>query len=132
MRMNAKYYTLGEARTVLPKVKAYMELIQAARREILRLRPDALPALEQAARNGGGKAAGELFVCASQLEQGVKGIMALGITVKDIDRGLVDFLGQRNGREIYLCWHYGEEDIAYWHELNAGFAGRRPVDEHVS
>jgi hypothetical protein len=44
----------------------------------------------------------------------------------------VDFLGQRNGREIYLCWHYGEEDIAYWHELNAGFAGRRPVDEHVS
>ena len=130
--MNAKYYTLGEARAVLPKVKALMDLIQAARREIMRLRPEALPVLEQAARNGGGKAAGDLFVSGAQLEQGVKGIMALGITVKDIDRGLVDFLGRRNGREIYLCWHYGEEDIAYWHELNAGFAGRRPVDEYVS
>ena len=132
MGMKAKYYTLGEARAVLPKVKAYMDMIQAARREILRLRPEALPALEQAARNGGGKAAGELFACGTQLEQGVKGITNMGITVKDIDRGLVDFLGQRNGREVYLCWHVGEEDISYWHELNAGFDGRRPVDEYVS
>jgi len=130
--MNAKYYTLGEARSVLPKVKAYMDLIQAARREIVRLRPEALPALEEAARNGGGKAAGELLACGTQLEQGVKGIQALGIAIKDIDRGLVDFLGRRNGREIYLCWHYGEEDIAFWHELNAGVAGRRPIDEYVS
>ena len=69
--MNAKYYTLGEARSVLPKVNAYMDLIQAARREIVRLRPEALPALEEAARNGGGKAAGELLACGTQLEQGV-------------------------------------------------------------
>ena len=130
--MNAKYYTLAEARTVLPEVKAYMHLIQAARREILRLRPEALPALEQAARNGGGKAAGELYVHGAQLEQGIKGIQGLGIVVKDIDRGLVDFLGKRNGREVYLCWHDGEDDIAYWHEINGGFGGRRPLDEYVS
>jgi hypothetical protein len=130
--VKARYYTLAEARAALPQVKEYMNLIQAARREILRLRPDALPALEKAAANGGSKAAGELFMHASRLEQGVKGIMAMGITIKDIDRGLLDFLGTRNGREVYLCWHHGEEEIAYWHELNAGFAGRRLIDEHVS
>ena len=130
--MNARFFTLAEARATLPKVKEFMKQIQAARREILRLRPDALPALEHAAANGGSKAAGELYVHGLRLEEGVKGIMALGITIKDLDRGLVDFLGKRNGREIYLCWHYGEDDIAYWHELNTGFAGRRPLDEYVS
>jgi len=43
----------------------------------------------------------------------------------------VDFIGLRNGREIFLCWQYGEEAIGYWHELNAGFAGRRPLDEYI-
>lgn len=130
--MKARTYTLAEARAALPQVKAYMNLIQAARREILRLRPDALPALERAAANGGCKAAGELYRHAMRLEEGVKGIMAMGITLKDLDRGLVDFLGMRNGREIYLCWQHGEEEIAYWHELNTGFAGRRQLDEYVS
>ncbi len=130
--MNARYYTLSEARATLPKVKEYMALIQAARREILRIRPAALPALEKAAQNGGSKEAGELFTHGARLEQGVKGIMALGIVVKDIDRGLVDFLGLRNGREVYLCWQAGEVDIETWHDVNAGFAGRRPIDEYVS
>lgn len=116
---------------MLPQVRQHMAAIQAARREILRLRPAALPAIEKAAQNGGCKEAGELFVHAVRIEQGVKGITSLGVVIKDLDRGLVDFLGIRSEREIYLCWHYGEEDIAYWHELNSGFAGRRPIDEYV-
>ena len=130
--MNAKQYTLAEAQAALPQVKEYMNLIQAARQEIVRLRPEALPAIEKAAANGGCREAGELFLHGTRMEQGVKGIMAMGITIKDLDRGLVDFLGSRNGREIYLCWHHGEEEIAYWHELNSGFAGRRLLDEYVS
>jgi len=51
--------------------------------------------------------------------------------LKDVDAGLVDFVGMRNGREVYLCWRYGEEEIGFWHELNAGFSGRQPVDEYV-
>lgn len=129
--MSTRYFSLDEARATLPKVKALMEQVQSARREILRVRPDALPAIEKAATNGGNKAAGELSVQAMRLEQGVKGILALGVTVKDIDTGLVDFLGLRNGREVYLCWRYGEEELAFWHELNAGFAGRHPLDEYV-
>ncbi len=129
--MSTRYFSLDEARATLPRVKALMEQVQAARREILRVRPDALPAIEKAATNGGNKAAGELSTHAMRLEQGVKGIIALGITIKDIDAGLVDFLGLRNGREVYLCWRYGEEELGFWHELNAGFSGRRPLDEYV-
>ena len=129
--MSTRYFSLDEARATLPQVKALMEQVQAARREILRVRPDALPAIEKAATNGGNKAAGELSMHAMRLEQGVKGILALGVTVKDIDAGLVDFLGLRNGREVYLCWRYGEEELAFWHELNTGFAGRHPLDEYV-
>ena len=55
----------------------------------------------------------------------------LAIVVKDVDQGLVDFLGKRNGRDIYLCWQYGEDDIDYWHDLNTGFAGRHPIDRQV-
>jgi hypothetical protein len=129
--MKSRYFTLDEARATLPQVKALMEQVQVARREILRLRPDALPVIEQAALNGGNRLMGELAVHAMQLEAGVKGIMALGVVLKDVDAGLVDFIGVRNGREVYLCWRYGEEDIHFWHELNAGFAGRRPIDEHI-
>jgi hypothetical protein len=129
--MKARYFTLEEAQATLPQVKKLMEQVQSARREILRLRPDALPAIEQAALNGGNKLLGELAVHAMRLEEGVRGIMALGAVIKDIDAGLVDFIGLRNGREIFLCWRYGEETIGYWHELNAGFAGRRPLDEYI-
>lgn len=129
--MKARYFTLQEAQATLPQVKKLMEQVQSARREILRLRPDALPAIEQAALNGGNKLLGELAMHAMRLEEGVRGIMALGAVIKDIDAGLVDFVGLRNGREIFLCWQYGEEEIGYWHELNAGFAGRRPLDEYI-
>ncbi len=129
--MQARYYTLAEARSTLPEVKRLMGMVHAARREILRIRPEALPAIEKGAQNGGSKASGEIYRYGVQLEMGVREIMAMGVLVKDIDRGLVDFLGMRDGREIYLCWHYGEEDIAYWHELNGGFAGRHPIDEHI-
>ncbi len=130
--MNAKHYTLAQARAALPAVKRYMQEIQSARSEILRLRPEALPAIEKAAQNGGCKEAGELYIQGTRIERGIKGLAELGLLVKDLDMGLVDFLGSRAGREVFLCWHYGEDDIAYWHDINAGFAGRRLLDEQIS
>ncbi len=50
-----------------------------------------------------------------------------GAELKDLDMGLVDFLHRREGRIVYLCWMYGEEEINFWHELDAGAAGRRPL-----
>ena len=130
--MNTKHYTIAQARATLPMVKRYMQEIQSARDEILRLRPEALPAIEKAAQNGGCKEAGELYIQGKRIEHGIKGISELGILVKDLDMGLVDFLGSRAGHDVFLCWHHGEDDIAYWHEINSGFAGRQLLDEQVS
>jgi len=126
--MQARTYTLAEARAALPKVKVLMAKIQSARQAILRLRPTAWPALQKAAANGGSKAAGEVALHTIALEDGVKGILAMGIYIKDLDHGIIDFLGMRAGQEVLLCWRYGEEEINFWHDVNAGFAGRQAID----
>ena len=51
-----------------------------------------------------------------------------GIVLRDIDRGLVDFPAVVDGREIYLCWELGEDEVGYWHELEGGYGGREPLD----
>jgi hypothetical protein len=53
----------------------------------------------------------------------------LGVLVKDVDSGLVDFLARRQGREVYICWRYGEDGLVYWHDIEAGFAGRRLISD---
>lgn len=130
--MSPRRFTLAEARALLPQVKQQMALAQAARREIVERQPEMWPVLKAAAGNGGSKQAGELLGAFRQLETSVKGIMALGVLVKDVDSGLVDFPGVRAGREIYLCWHAGEDDIAFWHDIDKGFAGRQEIDDLVA
>lgn len=126
--MQAKYYTLDAARAALPQVKTLMAQVQEARVEILRLRPDMWPVLQKAAGNGGNVAAGQILSHFHKMEEGVKGILGMGILVKDLDTGLVDFLSVRKGREVYLCWQYGEEDLTFWHDINTGYQGRQPID----
>jgi hypothetical protein len=58
-------------------------------------------------------------------------IHALGGEVKDLEMGLVDFPGRRRGEDILLCWRLGEKHIGYWHTVEGGFAGRRPIDEQI-
>jgi hypothetical protein len=77
--------------------------------------------------NGGGehgKQVGEAFVV---LRAGVAEFAERGIVLRDLDRGLIDFPAVRDGREIYLCWVDGEDDIDFWHDLDAGYAGRQPL-----
>ena len=52
---------------------------------------------------------------------------AVDIVVRDVERGLVDFPALRDGEEVYLCWLVDEDEIGFWHGLDAGFAGRRPL-----
>ena len=58
----------------------------------------------------------------------VDAIHGRGAIVKDVDEGLVDFPALRHGEEILLCWRLGEDEVAYWHRLEEGFAGRKPLD----
>ena len=55
-------------------------------------------------------------------------IFDTGAQVKDINTGLLDFPALREGQEVYLCWKYGEDQIAFWHEIDAGFVGRQPIE----
>jgi hypothetical protein len=56
----------------------------------------------------------------------------LGVELKDFFIGLIDFRSMQDGREVYLCWKLGEPDVGHWHELDAGYAGRRPILERAA
>lgn len=127
--MNTKVYTVAEARAALPKVRQLMGQALAARDEIIALRPDVWPMLRKAAGNGGNVQTTELFQQFLRLEAGIKGITGMGIVVKDMDHGLIDFLADYKGRRVYLCWKYNEPELLYWHDLNAGFAGRQMITD---
>jgi hypothetical protein len=121
-----RHYTLEEARALLPWVVEQLAALRRAREE-LGSRETRRPLLEGADGNGGGRAGkrvGEAFV---ELQSGVADFEERDIVLRDLDRGLIDFPSLRDGREVYLCWIDGEDDIGFWHELDAGFAGRRPL-----
>jgi hypothetical protein len=61
------------------------------------------------------------------LRSGLAELEAMEIVLRDLDRGLIDFPALREGREVYLCWIEGEDEIGFWHELEAGYAGRQPL-----
>jgi hypothetical protein len=62
------------------------------------------------------------------LRAGMEQIQEWGIELKDLGQGLIDFPHRRGGRVVYLCWRLGEEQIGWWHEIQAGFAGLKPID----
>src|ERR1051325_9492177 len=65
---------------------------------------------------------------AAALKRIFENIEQIGCLIKDLDIGLVDFPALHRGKEVYLCWRLGEPDIAFWHPVDAGFAGRREID----
>ena len=66
------------------------------------------------------------------LHADINAVTALGCEIKRLDTGLVDWYALKDGREVYLCWQLGEKRVDHWHELQAGFAGRRPIAELCS
>ena len=122
------YFTLAEANAALQIIKPLMEKVQAIRQNILAQKPEVWPVVEKAAGNGGSKAASLLAMEFEQLDQCVHQIQATGAVLKDINLGLLDFSAWREDHEVYLCWKYGEQNIEYWHEIEAGFTGRRSIE----
>jgi hypothetical protein len=78
--------------------------------------------------NGGGAPGRQVGDAFLELQRAARAFDAVEIVLRDLDRGLVDFPALRDGREVYLCWVDGEDDIEYWHDLDAGYAGRQPLD----
>jgi hypothetical protein len=125
--INPRYFSLEEANAILPVLRLLLEQLLQIRQEILNLQPQVWPALAKAAGNGGNQPAGVLEKEFARLDAIVRQIQATGAILKDLNIGLLDFLSLRGGREIYLCWRYGEAEIYYWHDLDAGYGGRQPL-----
>jgi len=126
--MSSHYFTVEEANAKLVTLRPLIAEILAARQRIIEAQPDLWPVLEKAMGNGGSKKAGEVLAEFEKIERNVKIIQEMGAHLKDINTGLVDFLSKRDGREVYLCWRYDEPNVAHWHDLEAGFAGRQPLE----
>ena len=129
----AHYFTREEAEALLPQISVVLRKIQEGRKSFLQTEEE-LDALRlQAAGNGHHlherilKLQRQLFLHTQTLRKLAEELSSFGCELKDPDRGLIDFLSLRDGREIYLCWYLGEERINYWHYLHTGFAGRQPL-----
>jgi hypothetical protein len=121
-----KLFTLQEANALLPEVKRLFAKIDRARGTLQQLAPEAKRASEY--EGGGGTAYGPQYISAlTTLMVHAQEIVNLGIEIKDFERGLCDFPHMRDGRVVYLCWQRGEECIEWWHDVDAGFAGRQPL-----
>jgi len=123
-----QYFTLQQANDALTVIRPIMDEVQAIRQKILANQPEAWPAIEKSAGNGGNKALSAMVQDFEKLDALIHQIMNTGAQIKDINIGLLDFSALRDGREVYLCWQSGEEDIAFWHEVDDGYAGRRPIE----
>jgi hypothetical protein len=123
-----RYFTLQEASQTLESIRPLMDELQEIRQAILKNQPEAWPAIEKSAGNGGNRALSNMVQEFEKLDALVHQIQDTGVLIKDINLGLLDFPALKEGREVYLCWQYGEGDIAFWHEVEAGFAGRQPIE----
>jgi hypothetical protein len=126
--MAQRFFTLQQANEALKIVRPLMDEVQAIRQKILQKQPEAWPAIEKSAGNGGNRALSNMVQDFEKLNILIHRIQDMDVLIKDVNLGLLDFPALKEGREVYLCWKYGEGDIAFWHEVEAGFAGRQPID----
>jgi len=116
-----RYFTLVQAASVLPEVAKLARTLSESRAAIRAL----------AARTQSNSLARhtEAEFLGRQVQACAQGLAAMGVEVKGLDPVLVDFPALEEGREICLCWREGESRVSYWHELDTGYAGRKPVSE---
>ena len=120
------HYTVDEANAALARVAELLSQLRKARENLSD--EQVREALSDAApQNGGGepgRAVSEAFL---SLRSALVELQSMEVVLRDLERGLIDFPAIRDGREVYLCWEEGEGPIEFWHDLEAGFAGRRPL-----
>lgn len=125
MKQDAQYFDWEQANAIVRAIRPIMAEIMVLRQSILEKQPELWPVIEKAVGNGGSRTASYAVETFQRMDQLVREIRATGAILRDINSGLVDFLALREGREVYLCWRYGEDQVYYWHDIDAGFAGRK-------
>ena len=125
--LHERHFTRAEANALLPQLTTLLSQLRDARDELTDT--DAHEALSEAApTNGGGEQGRRVGIAFLEVRRLIDTVEQAGIVLRDIDRGLVDFPALIDGREVYLCWELGEEDVAHWHDLEGGYGGREPLD----
>lgn len=126
--MMATYFTVEKANAALVLIRPLMGQLLEIHQAILEKQPDLEPILQKILGNGGSSLASEVAMEVAEMQDLVLQIQSTGALFKDLSSGLVDFLSKREGRDVFLCWRFGEDSVRYWHDLDAGFAGRQPVE----
>lgn len=123
-----KYFTVEEANALLPILEPLMEQLLNRRAKASRLAQQWGHLLSDYRSNVGSVELSKLTQDFAVIERMIDQIQAYGVVIKDVNAGLLDFLSERNGRDVYLCWKYGEDKIEFYHELHTGFSGRQQVE----
>ena len=124
-----KHFTVEEANALLPELRRIIADIRTDIEGFERDKEGRQKSLQRIDTNGGGKKLEEIFDISQTIRDRVAEIGEMGVDVKDPRRGLLDFPAMHHGKEILLCWLVEEPSVRYWHTLEAGFTGRRSVDE---
>ena len=122
-----RYFALDEANAAVKELRPLVGEMLEIRQVILDAQPELEPVMHKVAGNGGSRIASQVAHQFERLQEIMHLIEASGAELKDLNSGLLDFRSWRDGREVYLCWRYGEDEIRFWHDLDAGFAGRQPL-----
>lgn len=135
-----RVFTIAEVNALIPALSALVgqqlleqSAIEQGLAELTRLTGETPRSLEPAESDAPEvvRLKRELRQRVARYELGWRRVQAMGGVVKDPQAGLVDFYGRIDGRLVWLCWRYGEEAIGYYHDLDAGFSGRRPLTPEV-
>jgi hypothetical protein len=122
--MPDKKYTVEEANALLPYLSPTLVELREKFEQAARVR--AMIA-QLAARNGGSPKNEEWRTTLARVAELITRLEEWEIELRDVDTGLIDFPTTIEGEDAYLCWRLGEPDVAYWHTVDGGFAGRRPL-----
>ncbi len=129
-----RLFTVEEANEALETLRPIAERMVEHRRALARAQIRQAELVTQIAGNGGDLSPGEVRDAMEEVAREVDGIAdcvrqidEAGVQVKDLDEGLLDFPARRGHEDVLLCWKVGEPEVAFWHGLEEGFAGRKPL-----
>ncbi len=122
-----QYFTVQEARAILPEIAPLVGELLEVRARVVTMGQGMSEVLGDLQSDVGGPKAAKLLVEFERIEKLIQEIQSYGCVIKSVEAGLVDFLHDLGGRDVYLCWRYGEPTIAYYHDVEDGYNGRQPL-----
>ena len=122
-----RYFTVAEVNQLIPTLEQELSELRQLRQKLEALGAELTSLFEVIRHNGGHRKSPQFLQLTQQFQKTIGRLHSHGCHLKDIDSGLLDFPYLRQGREVYLCWRSGETEVRYWHDLDAGFAGRQLI-----